>query len=239
MRRLNWLGREAFLAIVDSRPRTVREWQYFAFEVYEVIYSDLPTFYTENPDDESFPSSVRRWYGQIDDRQFVIDVYYDAFPNLCQVRIPYSDVCEYAWQTLLDLQLLPCSIQASQSVGISNDSGLRIRTVFRRDDRGFDSPIYNGTSETDAQTLIRFLRSQNSAIGYSLGEPEPDVNWVVIEFVGHSRIHRARYHCRTSALGVGCEMSRGSENEFVVHSESPDRDPRRFWIRNGGVTKLA
>ncbi len=236
MDRLTWIEREPFFAILKSRPRTAREWQHFGFRVdRDAIYSDIPTAYAENPDDESFPSSVRRWYGKIYGRLFVVDVFYDFGPNECYVQLPYSDSHEFAWQTLRDLQLLPPSIRTNQTVGISNDSESRIRTVFRCDDRGFDFPIYDGASDADAESLIQFLRLQDSTIAYSIGEPEPDINWVAKELVGNSRVHRVRYNSRTSALSVGCGMSKHSDNEFIVYSESPDIDNRRYSIRNGTV----
>ncbi len=136
MERLTWIERAPFFAIVESRPRIVREWQHFGFNIdHDAIYSDIPAPYAENPDDESFPSLVRRWYGQIDDRLFVVDVFYDFYPSECHIQIPYSNSHEFAWQTLLDLQLLPTAIQTNQTVGISNDSASRIRTVFRSDRR--------------------------------------------------------------------------------------------------------
>jgi hypothetical protein len=236
MARLTWFERESFFALAESRPRTRREWQHFGFLIdHNSIYSDIASPYAENPDDESFPSSVRRWYGQIDDRLFVVDVFFDFYPNECHVQIPYSDSHEFAWQTLRDLQLLPPSIRTNQTVGISNDSETRIRTVFRGDDRGFDYPIYDGASDADAKSLIQFLRSQDSTIPYSIGEPEPDINWVAKELGGDSHVHRARYNSRTSALSVGCGMSKQSDNVFIVYSESPNLDSRRYSIRNGAV----
>ncbi len=238
MGRLTWLEREQFFAIAESRPRTCRDWQCYAFDVDNSIYSDIPTPYTENPDDDSFPSPVRRWYGRIDDRLFVVDVFFVICPNECQIWIPFSDSHKYAWQTLQDLQLLPNSIQTKGTSGISNDSKSRMRTVFRHDDRGFDYPIYDGASDDDAESLIHFLRSQDSTIVYSLGEPEPSISWVAIESSGVSRIHRARYNLRTSTISVGCEMSKESPNDFFVYSESPEHDGRRYSIRNGIVINI-
>lgn len=236
MKRLTWIEREPFFAIVESRPRPVREWQRFVFNIdCDAIYSDIPAKYAENPDDESFPSSVRRWYGQIDDRLFVVDVFYDFCPNECHIQIPFSESHEFAWQTLHDLQLLPSSICTNQTVGISNDSESRFLTVFRRDDRGFDYPIYDGASGADAESLIEFLQSNDSTIAYSLAAPEPDINWVAKEMVGDYRVQRARYNSRTSALTVACGMSERSNNDFSVHSESPEVDARRYSIRNGVV----
>jgi hypothetical protein len=236
MERLTWFERNAFFTIVESRPRILREWQYFEFHVdSDAIYTDIPVPYAENPEDESFPSSVRRWYGQISDRLFVVDLYFSFYPNECHVQIPYSDSHEFAWQTLRDLHILPRSIQTHLPVGISNDSTERKRTVFRRDARGFDYPIYNGASDGDAESLVHFLQPNVSTTAYSLGEPEPDINWVAKELVGSSRVHRARYNSRTSALSVGCGMSKSSDNEFIVYSESPEFDARRYSIRAGIV----
>ncbi|PQO28980.1 hypothetical protein [Blastopirellula marina] len=239
MERLTWLERDPFFAIVESRPPTVREWQYFLFKIdHDAIYWDIPVVYAESPDDESFPSAVRRWYGQIDDRLFVLDVFYDLFPHECNVQIPFSESDEFAWQTLLDLQLLPKSIYTNQAVFIQNDSESRIRTVFRRDPRGFDVPIYDGVSDIDAESLLDFLRPRDSTVTYSIGASEPDINWVTEELIGNSRTLRARYNSRTSAISVGCDMAQSSDNEFVVYSESPEVDARQFWIRNGRVTAV-
>ena len=236
MERMTWIEREHFFAIVKSRPRTVREWQHFGFNAdHNAIYTDIPVPYVENPDDESFPSSVRRWYGQIDDRLFVVDAFVDCYLDRCYVQIPFSDLHEFAWQTLRDLVLLPSCIRTNETVGISNDSESRIRTVFRRDDRGFDYPIYDGASDGDAESLIHFLQTQNSTPVYSLGEPEPNIVWVAKELVGDSSVPRARYNSRTAALNVGCGMSEKSDNEFIVYSESPDFDARRYSIRDGIV----
>lgn len=238
MRRLTWLEREQFFEIAESRPRTCREWQCYAFDIDHSIYSEIPSPYTENPDEDSFPSPVRRWYGRIDDQLFLIDVFFVICPNECQVWIPFSDSHEFAWQTLQDLQLLPAAIQTNRTSGISNDSKSRIRTVFRHDDRGFDYPIYDGASDDDAESLIHFLRSQDSTIVYSLGEPELSISWVPIESSGASCIHRARYTSRTSTISVGCEMSKESQNDFLIYSESPELDARRYSIRNGIVINM-
>ena len=237
MARLTWMEREPFFAIVESRPPTVREWQYFSFNLDpDAIYSNISATYAENPDDESFPSAVRRWYGQIDQRLFVLDIFYDFYPDRCHIQIPYSETHEFAWQTLHDLNLLPPSVHTRQTIGISNDAGTRTHTVFRSDPRGFDYPIYDGESDRDAESLLNYLRSQDSRISYLIGEPEPDINWVAKELVGDSRVHRARYNSRTSAISVGCGMSEKSANEFIVYSESPGLDGRRYSIRNGNVT---
>lgn len=237
MERLTWLERDPFFAIVESRPPTVREWQHFVFKIdHDAIYWDIPVACAESPDDESFPGPVRRWYGQIDDRLFVLDVFYNSYPGECYVGIPYSESDDFAWQTLLDLQLLPKSIYTNQAVFIQNDSESRICTVFRRDPRGFDFPIYDGVSEVDAKSLLDFLRPRDSAVTYSMGASEPDIAWVAKEVIGDSLAHRARYHSRTSAIRVGCDMSQRSDNEFIVYSESPEVDARRYWIRNGRVT---
>ena len=236
MNRLSWLDREPFFAIVDARPVT-REWQYISFNInHDSICSDIPAPCTENPDDETFPSSVRRWYGQIDDRFFVLDIFYNFHPDQCHVRIPYSESHEFAWQTLLDLQLLPSSVHTNQTIGISNDSDSRTHSVFRPDPRGFCYPIYDGTSEDDASSLIDFLRIQDPSVDYSLGLPEPDINWVAKELVGDSQVHRARYNSRTSAISVACGMSQKSDNDFAVYSESPSLDGRQYLVCNGTFT---
>lgn len=233
---LTWLDRDPFFAIVESRPRAVREWQHFAFEIdAREIYASIASRYAENPDDESFPSAVRRWYGRLGKRLFVIDVFYDFYPDQCHLQIPYSDTHQFAWQSLTDLRALPLTIRTNQTIGISNDNESRVRSVFRSDDRGFDYPIYDGTSDEDAETLLEYLHNQNLPISYSLGLPEPDINWVAKEIVAGSQVHRARYNSRTWALNVGCRMSKRSTNEFIVYSESPELDDRRYAIRDGSV----
>jgi len=239
MGRLTWFEREALFSMHKARPRTVRACQVFGFEIDPIaIYTDILAPFAENPDDESFPSPVRRWYGQIDDRPFAVDVFHQVRPNECRLQIPYSDSHDFLWQSMFDLQVLPNSIRTKQPICISNDSESRALSVFRHDDLGFDYPIYDGVSDEDAQALFHYLREQSPNIQYSLALPDLDITWVAKEIVGDSRVHRARYNSRTSALRVGCEMSSHSNNEFIVYSESADVDHRRYTIFKGIVTAL-
>lgn len=239
MENSTWLARERFFAIAESRPRIKRIWQHFIFDIdANAIYTDIPTPYVEDPDDESFAGPVRRWYGAIHERLFVVDLHFDSFPQECMLQIPYSDAHDFAWQALLDLQRLPAAIRTTQPIYITNDAASRVLSVFRRDDRGFDYPIYDGISTDDAESLLHFLQMHNKTITYSLGESEPDINWVAKEIVGASEVHRARYNSRTSALSVGCDMSNRSTNKFIVYSESPEIDNRHYTISGGTVINV-
>jgi hypothetical protein len=199
------------------------------------LYSSMSLPPVDARQDEDFPGPTDRWYGKLGSRYLTLDVgtlFWEQSEAVGLVGVtvttnyPPAATGSYDWTTLRELSGLPPAIDLRNIGTVTSRVEKPAFCVYRRDERGFDFPVYFASCELDAAGLLQFLNNERR---YFAGLPEPEGDWFVerIESDGR-RIVIGHYSDRAGTITVACNVSNLDELMYRVYP-APDNADRSVW----------
>ena len=233
---IDWLTQDAF---EQHTPRLQ------ASEIQQIVF-DLDCAEVSNRIREPSCSEsdigcvVQRWFGKFFDVYFVFEIY-DSSEQLGGeiaglVHTPFADSHpgRYDWQIIREFEELLTCIGAKTIRWVDSKNRSPECMVSRDDSRGFESPVYDASSEHDAAELVSYLSDTRPDDRYVIVPPETQCDWLVYRLSrSGTKVQAAKYPQRLMALQYALAKSLEEENLFLVQSQQRDVDQRNYEVKNG------
>jgi len=202
---------------------------------------DIPIAPEDSSNDVGFPGKVSRWYGRIEKRYLILDVYSrrlgerDENEATLETCFPLSPAHNYDWMTLLELAGLPESIDAAILMFVQSRATQPSDVLYVRDDRGFDCPVYFAQRDYEAAGFLEYLEAARRPGEYFIGSPEHNAEWIIVRLSKSGETTAARYWERSSTVSTACRMSIESGDRFRVACADKAVDARVYIVSEGRV----
>jgi len=185
------------------------------------------------------PGPSYQWYGRTNDRPLIVEREKEIDDNNQRVFVHTSYLSRQDqlgdWSVLGELSDLPASILVTRPRFILSRTTTPKWVVFRPDPAGWNSVIYNASSEGEAQDLLDFLNRDESNSGCFIGPPEPEGLWSAIRTAKGRDEVLCTYPTRSAALSVACVISSQSPSEILLVKDRSNANPNLYLVSGGQV----
>src|SRR5882724_6841083 len=194
--------------------------------------ADLENLSAEIPVPPSFeeqgfiPGPSYQWYGRIGNRCVILEREKEELPRVGKRVVVYTSYLEQQdksgdWTVLFDLSALPSAIFVTRPNFIMSRVVNPEDVVFRPNPSGWNAAVYNASSRSEAEELLKFLKQDRSNGDCFIGPPEPQGLWSAVqEDEGQGRV-LCTYPVPSAAISFACDISsRTPSGRLIVKDNS-------------------